>query len=99
MAQTNQTPINSTFHRKSTGSEVLADKDLSGKIAIVTGGYSGIGLETTRALAAKGVKVIVPVRSEKKAAENLADITGNVQTAHLDLSDLKTVVAFSGKYK
>ena len=95
MAQTNQTPVNSTFHRKSTGSEVLADIDLSGKVAIVTGGYSGIGLETTRALAAKGVKVIVPVRSEKKAAENLADITGNVQTAHLDLSDLKTVVAFS----
>ena len=55
---------------------MLADIELAGKTAIVTGGYSGIGLETTRALAAKGTRVIVPVRSPEKAASALAEIAG-----------------------
>jgi S-adenosylhomocysteine hydrolase len=71
MAVADQVPTQSGFHAKSTGAEVLADMDLSGKTAIVTGGYSGIGLETTRALADKGAKVIVPVRSPEKAQEAL----------------------------
>ncbi len=97
MAQSDQKPVDSNFNRKSTGQEVLADINLSGKVAIVTGGYSGIGLETTRALAEKGVKVIIPVRSEQKAAENLASINGEVQTAQMDLSDLQSVNAFANK--
>lgn len=97
MAQSNQIPVASNFHRKSTGQEVLADINLSGKVAIVTGGYSGIGLETTRALAEKGVKVIVPVRSKQKAAENLDGIEGTVEVAAMDLSDLKSVHAFAHK--
>jgi len=80
---------------RSTGAEVLADIDLTGKTAIVTGGYSGIGLETTRALAAKGVRVIVPVRSPEKAAETLASVQGDVKTAPLDLADLGSVRAFA----
>lgn len=95
MAQADQIPVNSNFHRKSTGQEVLADINLKGKIAVVTGGYSGIGLETTRALAAKGVKVIVPVRSKQKASENLATVEGEVQTAFMDLGDLKSVHDFA----
>ena len=47
--------------------------DLTGKVAVVTGGYSGIGLETTRALAGAGAKVYVPVRDPAKAQTNLAD--------------------------
>lgn len=97
MAQSDQIPVNSSFHRKSTGQEVLAKVNLEGKTAIITGGYSGIGLETTRALAAKGVKVIVPVRSPQKAAENLAKVSGEVHTAQMDLSDLKSVAAFADK--
>ena len=96
MAQADQVPVESTFHTKSTGDEVLAQHELSGKVAIVTGGYSGIGLETTRALAAKGVRVIVPVRSEQKAKDNLKDISGEVETAVLDLSNLASVNAFAG---
>ena len=88
MSKSDQVSVDSKFHMKSTGDEVLADIDLAGKVAIVTGGYSGIGLETTRSLAAKGVKVIVPVRSMQKAQENLNQIEGDVETAQLDLSNL-----------
>ena len=94
MAISDQTPIQSGFHAKSTAAEVLADVDLAGKYAIVTGGYSGIGLETVRGLASKGAVVIVPVRSEAKAKENLADITGDVRTAPMDLSELASVKQF-----
>ncbi len=97
MAIANQQPVKSPFPAKSTGQEVLADIDLQGKTAIVTGGYSGIGLETSKALAAKGVKVIVPVRSEEKAQKNLAGLKGDIQTAYMDLSDLASVQAFANR--
>ena len=97
MAQSDQIPVNSNFHRKSTGQEVLENVNLNGKVAIVTGGYSGIGLETTCALAAKGVKVIVPIRSMQKATDNLAEVEGDVQTILMDLSDLKSVQDFANK--
>jgi NAD(P)-dependent dehydrogenase (short-subunit alcohol dehydrogenase family) len=95
MAVTDQVPTNSPFHARSTGAEVVADVDLAGKTAIVTGGYSGIGLETTRALAASGVSVVVPVRSPDKAAETLADVSGEVRTVPMDLADLASVRAFA----
>ncbi|UWR08553.1 oxidoreductase [Ruegeria sp. B32] len=95
MAVPDQVPTNSGFHAKSTAAEVLADIDLTGKTAIVTGGYSGIGLETVRALADKGAAVIVPVRSEAKAQESLASVDGNVRTAPMDLADLGSVRRFA----
>ena len=76
MASSDQVPTNSGFPAKTDGAVVIAELDLNGKTAIVTGGYSGIGLETTRALAAKGVTVIVPVRSPEKAAQSLGGIEG-----------------------
>jgi NAD(P)-dependent dehydrogenase (short-subunit alcohol dehydrogenase family) len=42
---------------------VLGDKGLPGKTVIVTGGYAGLGLETTRAMSQAGATVIVPARS------------------------------------
>ena len=80
MAIADQRPTGSRFHAKSTGAEVLAAIDLTGKTAIVTGGYSGIGLETTRALAGRGARVIVPVRDPAKADAALADVTGDVRS-------------------
>jgi NAD(P)-dependent dehydrogenase (short-subunit alcohol dehydrogenase family) len=95
MAQSDQVPTQSGFDRSSTGAEVLADHDLTDVIAVVTGGYSGLGLETTRALTAKGARVIVPVRSPEKAADNLAGIAGDVRTAPMDLGDLASVRSFA----
>lgn len=95
MAVSDQNPIQSGFNAKSTANEVLNDIDLTGKVAIVTGGYSGIGLETVRALASKGASVIVPVRSPAKAQQNLAQIAGDVKTLPLDLADLGSVRAFA----
>ncbi len=95
MAAADQKPLGSGFRAKSEPHEVLADIDLTGKTAIVTGGYSGIGLETTRALAAKGAKVIVPVRDEAKAADNLSGVEGDVTSATMDLSDIASVRKFA----
>lgn len=97
MAQSDQVPVDSPFHAKSTGEEVLTDLNLAGKVAIVTGGYSGIGLETTRALAAKGVKIVVPVRSRQKAEANLKEIAGDIEMAEMDLADLSSVSAFAAQ--
>ncbi|MBX2802551.1 MAG: SDR family NAD(P)-dependent oxidoreductase [Myxococcales bacterium] len=95
MAVSDQSPTQSGFHARSTGDEVLAELDLTGKVAIVTGGYSGIGLETTRALASKGAVVVVPVRSPDKAAQALAGIEGTVRSAPMDLADLASVRSFA----
>ncbi len=94
MAVADQVPTQSGFHAKSTGMEVVADIDLSGKTAVVTGGYSGLGLETVRALLARGARVVVPVRSPEKAKETMADLEGPVATAPMDLADLSSVRSF-----
>lgn len=62
-----QRPIGSGFEPASTASDVIKGIDLIGKVAIVTGGYAGIGLETTKTLAAAGAIVVVPVRDKEKA--------------------------------
>ncbi len=90
-----QKKLDSGFNAKSEPSEILAGKNLSGKVAIVTGGYSGIGLETTRALAAAGAKVYVPVRTLQKAKENLKGIDGEVIVDAMDLADLASVRTYA----
>lgn len=94
--------IGSGFGARSTAEDVLSGVDLSGKLAIVTGGYSGIGLETTRALAAAGALVVVPARRPHEAGRALAGIggvgTGGVEVDTLDLGDLESVAAFSQRF-
>jgi len=97
MALSDQIPVNSPFDRTSTGEEVLSSVQLDGKIAVVTGGYSGIGLETTKALAAKRVKVIVPVRSLEKAKESISELEGDIESRAMDLSDLSSVTRFANE--
>ncbi|MET9495613.1 SDR family NAD(P)-dependent oxidoreductase [Streptomyces sp. NPDC006552] len=94
---TAQHKIGSGFGAHSTADEVLDGIDLSGKLALVTGGYSGIGLETTRSLARAGAHVVVPARRPESAREALAGIDG-VETDELDLGDLESVRAFAERF-
>ena len=89
---TPQQPIDSGFGARSTAAEVLEGIDLSGRLAIVTGGYSGLGLETVRALSGAGADVIVPARRREHAAEVLAGVA-HVEVLALDLGDLDSVFA------
>jgi NAD(P)-dependent dehydrogenase (short-subunit alcohol dehydrogenase family) len=92
-----QQPIHSGFNATSTASEVIKGIDLSGKIAIVTGGNTGIGLETTRVLAAAGATVIVPARDMEKAMKKLDGIAG-VELEAMDLIDPASIDAFAEKF-
>jgi NAD(P)-dependent dehydrogenase (short-subunit alcohol dehydrogenase family) len=92
-----QQPIHSGFNASSTASEVIKGIDLTGKIAIVTGGNAGIGLETTKVLAAAGATVIVPARDVQKARKNLAGIA-NVEIEMMDLMDPESIDGFAYKF-
>lgn len=92
-----QQPLNSGFNAKSTAGDVIKGIDLSGKVAIVTGGNAGIGLETVKILAAAGATVVVPARDIEKAARNLAGIA-NVELAAMDLMDPQSIDAFAQQF-
>ncbi|WP_404195861.1 SDR family NAD(P)-dependent oxidoreductase [Streptomyces tauricus] len=93
---TPQKPIGSGFTEKATTAEVLAGIDLTGRTALVTGGYSGVGLATTRALADAGAHVIVPARRPDAARAALAGLDA-VEVAELDLADLDSVASFADR--
>jgi NAD(P)-dependent dehydrogenase (short-subunit alcohol dehydrogenase family) len=82
---------------KTTAAEVLGKRDLRGKVAIVTGGYSGIGLETTRVLVGAGATVIVPARTKEKAQKALAGMQG-VELQAMELSEPASVDAFAADF-
>ncbi|MEV4134981.1 SDR family NAD(P)-dependent oxidoreductase [Dactylosporangium sp. NPDC049742] len=81
--------MNGNLGAKTTAAEVIDGVDLSGRTAIVTGGASGIGTETTRALAAAGARVIVAVRDVAKAKGVV-----EAEVAELDLASIRSVDAF-----
>jgi len=101
---TRQTPIGSGFGPRTTAREILAGIDLAGKVAIVTGGYSGLGLETTRALAAAGARVVVGARRPREAQDVLAAVAvaevevARVEVDELDLADLESVRGFARRF-
>ncbi|MDP9238204.1 MAG: oxidoreductase [Chloroflexota bacterium] len=87
------------FGARSTALEVIAGHDLRGRDAIVTGGASGIGIETVRALATAGARVVIAARDKAKAesvAAMLRQDTGNpaIEAELLDLASLASVRAF-----
>lgn len=94
---TPQQPVGSGFGYRSTAAEVIDGVDLSGRVAVVTGGYSGLGLETVRALAGAGAQVVVPARRPVVAQEALAAIAGT-EVDELDLADPLSVAAFAGRF-
>ncbi len=68
--------------------------NLEGTTVIVTGANSGIGLEASRAFAAKGAHVVFAVRDEKKGRDAAATVAGSTEVRPLDLADLASVRAF-----
>ena len=94
---TSQHPIGSGFGAETTAAEVIHGLDLSGRTAIVTGGYSGIGLETTRTLLSAGAKVVVPAKDLSKATGALAAMPGAI-TETLDLMDPFSIDAFAKRF-
>ena len=89
---------------ETTSDEVIDGVDLTGSRAIVTGGASGIGVETARALAGAGAEVTLAVRNVdmgRKVAGEITARTGNakVMAAPLDLSDRASVAAFAGTWQ
>ncbi|WP_422059644.1 SDR family NAD(P)-dependent oxidoreductase [Sphingopyxis sp.] len=95
--------ITSRFGRESTAAEVAEGLDLAGKSAIVTGGSSGLGLETARILAAKGSAVHLGVRdlaAGAAAARKINDAIGaeRVTFGRIDLSDLASVRDFAKQW-
>ena len=96
--------ITTRFDHTSTAAEVAEGIDLGGKAVVVTGGASGIGIETARALAGTGAEVTLAVRDIERGREVARDIaatTGNaaVRASHLDLADLASVDAFAAAWR
>ncbi len=81
-----QSPIGSGFNASSTAAEVIRGIDLTGMFAIVTGGYSGIGIETVKAFRSAGAKVLVPARDLAKARAALSEVP-DVVLQPMDLLD------------
>jgi NAD(P)-dependent dehydrogenase (short-subunit alcohol dehydrogenase family) len=94
---TPQAPIGSGFGAASTAAEVIAGRDLTGKTVVVTGGYSGIGVETVRAFRSAGARVVVPARDLAKAKVNLAGMP-DVRVEAMDLLDPGSIDAFAERY-
>jgi NAD(P)-dependent dehydrogenase (short-subunit alcohol dehydrogenase family) len=94
---TKQTQIHSGFGPQTTAREVIGSRRLDGLIAIVTGGYAGVGLETTRTLSSAGATVIVPARSLDKARKALTGMD-RVEIESLDLIDPKSIDAFAARF-
>ncbi len=96
---TTGTLITTPFGFETTAAEVVEGVDLTGKRAIVTGGASGIGVETARALAAAGADVVLAVRDTAagdRTAGDLRATTGrDVHVARLDLADRDSIAAFA----
>ncbi|MGQ4515027.1 SDR family NAD(P)-dependent oxidoreductase [Streptomyces sp. DW26H14] len=101
---TPQDRITTPFTRASTAADVLAGVDLSGRRAVVTGGASGIGVETARALTAAGAAVTLAVRNPeagRRVAADIASTTGRdtVAVEPLELTDRSSVAAFAGRWR
>lgn len=79
------------FNKNSTAEEVTAGLDLSGRTALVTGGTSGIGLETARVLALRGAHVLVAGRTLEKARAASAAIPGRATPLACELADFDGV--------
>lgn len=96
--------IRTAFGFSSTAADVVSGVELGGRRAVVTGGSSGIGVETARALASAGAEVTLAVRDAsagERTAKDITATTGNekVYVAQLDLIDLSSVRNFAAGWQ
>ncbi|CAD7086448.1 unnamed protein product [Hermetia illucens] len=98
--------VRQRFDASSTALQVLHGKDLSGKLAVITGANAGIGLETAKSLAFHGCEVILACRNEQSALEGIKMITKEKQLAgrkcsfmKLDLASLEATKRFTDELK
>jgi NAD(P)-dependent dehydrogenase (short-subunit alcohol dehydrogenase family) len=96
--------ITTPFGFDTTAAEAAAGVDLSGQRAVVTGGSSGIGVETARALAGAGAEVTLAVRdvaAGRRVAEDISATTGNpaVRVGRLDLADPASIQEFARQWQ
>ena len=96
--------IATPFGAQSTAADVIDGLDLAGQRAIITGGASGIGLETARALAAAGAGVTLAVRDPGAGARAAAEIRrsagpADVRVTPLDLADRASIAAFAAAWE
>jgi len=90
-----QHPIPSGFTAQTTAREAIGELRLDGRTAIVTGGYAGIGVETTRVLVAAGARVIVPAHDVAKAKRSIGELATIVE---MDLAKPATIDAFARQF-
>lgn len=93
---TPQRPIGTGYGATTTARDIMKGVDLSGKTAVVTGGYSGLGRETVRVLRGAGARVIVPARDVSRARAALTGIDG-VRIEEMDLLDPASIDAFAAR--
>ncbi|MFE2358421.1 SDR family NAD(P)-dependent oxidoreductase [Streptomyces parvulus] len=98
------TPLTTSFPPDARARDVIEGVDLTGRRAVVTGGASGLGAETVRALAAAGAEVTVATRRVESAEPLLAELSaagapGRVHARALDLADLASVHAFVNAWR
>jgi NAD(P)-dependent dehydrogenase (short-subunit alcohol dehydrogenase family) len=94
---TDQRPLKSGFGPETTAEEALEGRDLRGKVAIVTGGHAGIGLETTRVLSNAGATVVIGSRDPKKAQMAVSKMK-NVEVGRLDLASPNSIDRFANEF-
>jgi len=94
---TEQKALLSRLGPKTTAEEALAGRDLRGKVAIVTGGHAGLGLETTRVLSNAGATVVIGSRDPKKAQMAVAKMK-NVEVGQLDLASPNSIDRFASEF-
>jgi NAD(P)-dependent dehydrogenase (short-subunit alcohol dehydrogenase family) len=92
-----QKSIHSGYGSSTTAKEVIENIDLQGKVIIVTGGYSGVGLETAKVFAQAGAEVIVPARNVENAKKAVGNLP-NIQIEDLDLMNPSSIDQFAERF-
>lgn len=90
-----QAPLGTGYSAHSTTLDVIRGENLTGQLAIVTGGYAGLGLEAARTLSEAGARVIVPARAVDRARRAIAEVGAGIEVRRMDLADPASIDSFA----